>query len=90
MNAVRLAYLRGEGMEMAVAEGLLPSLKDVAKVLGLRRLAPVQTAPSRSRDAEGTVVLKCIRCGRTGLPHEMLADFDGKPYGSYEHEHCPV
>jgi hypothetical protein len=33
-NMPRLAYLRGDGVEIALAEEHLPGMKDVAKVLG--------------------------------------------------------
>lgn len=85
----RLGYLRGDGVEMVVAEELLPGMEDVAKVLGLRRLAPVHSDPSPDRDAEGVAVLQCIRCNGTGLPPEMLANLDGEPFKSYEHKRCP-
>jgi len=87
-KVTRLAYLRGDEFEMALAEEHLPGMKDVAKSLGLRRLAPVHGDP-RYGDAEGVVVLQCVRCNGTGLPHEMLANLDGRPFVDYEHERCP-
>lgn len=85
----QLAYMRGDGIEMALAEEHLPRMKALAKSLGLRRLAPVHSDPSDNRDAEPFIVLECARCHKTGLPHEMLANLDGKPYRSYEHVTCP-
>jgi hypothetical protein len=85
----RLAYLRGDDIEIALAEEHLPEMKDVAKNLGFRRLAPVHGDPSLNRDAEGVAVLQCIRCNGSGLPHEMLANIDGRPFVDYEHERCP-
>jgi hypothetical protein len=84
-----LAYLRGDGLEIALAEERLPDMKFVAKSLGLRRLVPVHSDPNASRDAEPVIVLQCLLCKGTGLPHEMLANLDGKPYNSYEHVKCP-
>lgn len=90
----RLAYLRGEGIEIALTADLLPSMEDVAKSLGLRRLAPVSGGePQRYTqtygDSRSNIELHCVRCGKRGFPIEMLANLDGEPYNSYEHEKCP-
>jgi hypothetical protein len=87
----RLAYLRGDDIEITVAEEHLHEMKTVAKSLGLRRLAPVHVDPSPSwyRDPEPLIVLQCCRCGGADTADKMLANLDGKPYNSYEHERCP-
>lgn len=83
----RLAYLRGDDLEVVVAEDTLRGLTRFTKSEGLRRLIPVY---GDEDEAEGKIILQCKRCGGTGLPHEMLADLDGKPYNSYEHIRCPA
>ena len=86
----RLAYLRGEGIELVVHPDLVPGLKVVAKNLGLRRLVPVAgDEPDRSKpNARNDIVLHCMKCGGQGQPYQMLANIDGEPYNSYEHERC--
>lgn len=83
----RLAFLRGDGMELAVDVGLLRGLRSFATSLGLRRLVPVQGGEPGS--SSGALVMRCSRCGGSGVPREMLANIDEKPYSTYEHERCP-
>lgn len=82
----RLAYLRGEGVEIVVHVNTLHKYRGVAKTLDLRRLTPVVGGPEFT---DGWIKLQCSKCGGEGHPHEMLANLDGKPFHSYEHKKCP-
>jgi hypothetical protein len=88
----RLGYLRGTGMELALDSRKLQGMSSFARNSGLRRLLPVDgDVPVRGKHVtRNEVLLRCTQCGRTGLPHEMLANLDGEPFKSYEHERCPV
>ena len=53
-KVTRLAYLRGDEFEIALAEEHLPGMKDVAKSLSLRRLAPVHGESPVRDGVDGT------------------------------------
>jgi len=84
MSEQRTAVLVGDGITLVVSLERAEAMKDVAKTLGLRRLVPVKPGFG---DASKTL-LQCERCQLSGLPHEMLADMDGKPFNSYIHRRC--
>jgi hypothetical protein len=88
---MRLAYLRGDGQEMVVTPEMARGLKDVAKSLGMRRLVPVdgEQPDPRHPNSRNDIWLPCTVCGGAGQPYQMLANIDGKPFASYEHERCP-
>jgi len=80
----RLAYLRGDDVQVIVTEDIVRGLSSFAKAQNLRRLTPVHQTPGCE-----SFTYVCCRCGKTGHAHEMLANLDGRPYHSYEHERCP-
>jgi len=88
---IRLAYLRGNGIEMAVHVDRLKDMGKFACDNGLRRLMPVQSeVPDPERpNSSNDVWLLCSRCGGHGQPHQMLVNIDGMAFGSYEHVSCP-